>query len=475
MKYDYDILIIGGGSAGITSALTAVGFGKRVAIVEKDKMGGECTWSGCIPSKALVKRARLAHEMNKATDLGFGMCQLPENIGVMENVRDVINGVYAHETPEIMKAKGIDIIEGEAKFEDRNTLNVDGTRVTAEKFIICTGSIPFVPPIEGLDHVEYRTNANLFEMPKLPGTMVVVGGGPIGMEMAQAMQRLGVQVTVILRREIILERDNHELGTLLMKRLHKEGIRFRANAEILRVDPGKITVQHQNKSDEVVEFDEILIATGRRINLSGLGLEKIGVAFSEHGLVVDEHLETTQKGIYGAGDSVGPYRLSHIAENHGITAVVNAVLPVKRKVNYDNVPWVTFTDPEMAHMGMNEEDARTLLGSNLRIYKQDYSELDRAITEREILGRAIVYCDKKGMVYGADVLGNRAGELIHELLMFKFYGISLKKAADMIYAYPTYSEIIRKLGKKAYISELESNPLVKAVGLVLGRRKNTEK
>ena len=475
MKFDYDILIIGGGSAGITSALTAIGFGKRVAIVEKYKMGGECTWSGCIPSKALVKRAKLAKEMHKATDLGFGMCQLPENIGIMDNVRDVINGVYAHETPEIMQAKGIDVIIGEAKFMDRNTVDVNGRPVTADKFIICTGSVPFVPPIPGLENVEYRTNNNLFEMPQLPKTMTVIGGGPIGMEMAQAFQRLGVQVTVILRREVILERDNHELGKLLMKRLHKEGIRFRANTEIQRIDPGKITIKHYDQSEEVVDFDEILIATGRRIDLSNLGLEKIGVAYTERGLVVDEHLETSQKGIYGAGDSVGPYRLSHIAENHGITAVVNICLPVKRKVSYDNVPWVTFTDPEMAHMGMNEAEARELLGSNLRIYKQDYSELDRAITERETLGRAIVYCDRKGMVYGADILGNRAGELIHELLMFKFYGISLKKAADMIYAYPTYSEIVRKLGKQAYISELESNPLVKAASLVMGRRNKKKK
>ncbi|WP_430884667.1 dihydrolipoyl dehydrogenase family protein [Fusibacter sp. JL216-2] len=474
MKFDYDILIIGGGSAGITSAMTAIGFGKRVAIIEKNKLGGDCTWSGCIPSKALVKRAKLANEMYKATDLGFGMCQLPENIGIMDNVRDVIHGVYAHETPEVMKAKGIDVIEGQAKFMDRNTVDVGGKPVTADKFIICTGSIPFVPPIPGLDKVAYRTNENLFEMPELPGSMVVIGGGPIGMEMAQAMQRLGVKVTVILRREIILERDNHELGKLLMKRLHKEGIRFRANTEILRVDPGKITIKHYDESEEVVDFDEILIATGRKTNLNSLGLEKIGVAYTDRGLVVDEHLETTQKGIYGAGDSVGPYRLSHIAENHAIISVVNASLPVKRKVNYDNVPWVTFTDPEMAHMGMSEAEARDLLGSDLRIYKQDYSELDRAITERETLGRAIVYCDKKGMVYGADILGNRAGELIHELLMFKFYGISLNKAADMIYAYPTYSEIIRKLGKKAYISDLERNPLVKVASMFMGRgRKKT--
>lgn len=475
MKYDYDILIIGGGSAGITSALTAIGFGKRVAIVEKDKMGGECTWSGCIPSKALVKRAKLAKEMHKATDLGFGMCQLPENIGIMENVRDVIQGIYAHETPEIMKSKGVDVLIGEAKFMDLNTIDVGGSPVTANKVIICTGSVPFVPPIPGVENVKYRTNTNLFEMHELPGTMVVVGGGPIGMEMAQAMQRLGVQVTVILRREVILERDNHELGKMLMKRLHQEGIRFRANTEIQRIDPGKITIRHFDESEEVIDFDEILIATGRKTNLGSLGLEKIGVAYTERGLVVDEHLETTQKGIYGAGDSVGPYRLSHIAENHGITAVMNACLPVKRKVSYENVPWVTFTDPEMAHMGMSEAEARELLGSNLRIYKQDYSELDRAITEREILGKAVVYCDKKGMVYGADILGNRAGELIHELLMFKFYGISLKKAAEMIYAYPTYSEIVRKLGKQAYLSELESNPLVKMASMFLGRGRKSKK
>jgi pyruvate/2-oxoglutarate dehydrogenase complex dihydrolipoamide dehydrogenase (E3) component len=475
MKYDYDILIIGGGSAGITSALTAIGFGKRVAIVERNRLGGECTWSGCIPSKALVKRARLANEMHKATDLGFGMCQLPENIGIMENVRDVIQGVYSHETPEIMKAKGIDVLTGTAKFLDRNTVDVEGRPVTAEKFIICTGSVPFVPPFPGLENVKYRTNANLFEMPHLPGRMIVVGGGPIGMEMAQAMQRLGVRVTVILRREVILERDNHELGKLLMKRLHKEGIQFRANAEIQRIDPGKLTIQHFDLSDEVIEFDEILIATGRKTKLKELGLEKIGVAYTDKGLVVDEYLETTQKGIFGAGDSVGPYRLSHIAENHGITAVVNACLPMKRKVNYENVPWVTFTDPEMAHMGMDEAAARELLGTDLRIYKQDYSELDRAITERELLGRAVVYCDRKGMVYGADILGNRAGELIHELLMFKFYGISLKKASDMIYAYPTYSEIIRKLGKQVYLNELESNPVVKAASFVMGRRRKAQK
>lgn len=475
MKYDYDLLVIGGGSAGITTALTAVGLGKRVAIAEKYMIGGECTWSGCIPSKALVKRARLASDMNKASEMGFGMCRMPENMGIMENVRDVIQGVYANETPEVMKSKGVDVIEGAARFVGRHDLMVGDQSVTADKVVICTGSIPFVPPIPGLDGTPHRTNTNLFEMPRLPEKMAIIGGGPIGMEMAQAMQRLGVQVTMILRREIILERDNHELGTLLMKRLHKEGIRFRANTEIVRMDPGRITLRHYNGTEEIIEFDEVLIATGRKVNLSELGLERIGVAYSEKGLVVDDYLETTVKGVYGAGDSVGPYRLSHIAEYQGIAAAVNAFLPLKRKISYDGVPWVTFTDPEMAHMGMNEAEARELLGSNLCIYREDYGHLDRAITERETLGRAIVYCDRKGMVYGADILGNRAGELIHELLMFKHYKISLKKAADMIYAYPTYSEIVRKLGKQAYIAELERNPFVQAASMVMGRRRKLRK
>lgn len=453
----WDVIVIGGGGTGITAAFTAKGFGKKTLIVEKDKMGGECTWNGCIPSKTLINIAHNAHVTKKMTG------SLPDLSKTMETIKSVQENVFHHESPKILADRGIDYINGTCSFTGRNTISVNGEEYTAKKFIIAAGTSPMIPPIEGIEIVPYLTNETIFKIRRLPSSLIILGGGPIGVELGQALNRLGVTVTLIERNKRILPRDEQEFSERMYTILKKEGVNIEVNASAVKVskDRKSITLTaERDKKEFNITADYILIAVGRRANLDQLNLDKAGVKTNAKGIIVNKHLKTTNPNIYAAGDITGPYLFSHMAEYQGKTAAMNVILPWKSKTNYNHIAWTTFTEPEMAHAGLTESDFKP---SQIHVYNYDFENLDRTMTHPGETGLLKIVCDKKYRIVAASIIGPRAGELIGEIQIMKTLGIPLTKAVNVIHPYPTYTDIIRQIAKKAYLDKVMDNPIVKFV------------
>ncbi|MBM7557420.1 dihydrolipoyl dehydrogenase family protein [Halanaerobacter jeridensis] len=461
-NYEYDLIVIGGGAAGITSAFTAQGLGKKVAIVEENKLGGECTWSGCVPSKALIKASKVAHESQTADKYGIKTTVEIDDEEVLDYVNSVIQKVYQKENPEVFAEAGITVFKERAEFVDGQTLNVGTEEITADKIMIATGSKPFVPPIPGLDEVDYLTNESFFELSELPASMIVLGGGAIGVELAQALNRLGVEVTIVEMQDNILPREEPELVNILRDKLVAEGVNLLTGYKAEQVAQNdeqliEVTAVDKAENERTVSAEKLLVAVGRKPNTETLNLDEIGVETKRQGIVVDQTLKTSVPNIYACGDIVGPYRFSHVSNYEGVTATLNAVLPlpIKRKVDYSNLLWVTYTDPELAHLGLTEAQAREEYGEQIKIYEYDYAELDRAETDSNGEGKAEFICDKKNKIIGVHILGARAGELIHESQVLKNLNQPLTKLNAMIHAYPTYSELNKQVGKEAQIKGLK--------------------
>jgi pyruvate/2-oxoglutarate dehydrogenase complex dihydrolipoamide dehydrogenase (E3) component len=453
----WDVIIIGGGGTGITAAFTTKGFGKKTLIIEKDKMGGECTWNGCIPSKTLINIAHDAYITKKMTG------KLPVLDKTMDTIKSVQNKVFHHESPEVLEKKGIDYINGSAVFTGKNTISINGEEITAKKFIIATGTSPLIPPIEGLESISYLTNESVFKLDKLPESLIILGGGPIGIELGQALNRLGVSVTIIERNSRILPRDEEEFSTRMSTVLLNEGIKLEVAASAIKVGKNGSNISlSAERNNEIfkVEAEQILIAVGRKANLESLNLNIAGIKTHNKGISVNKHLQTSNPIAYAAGDITGPYLFSHMAEYQGKTAAMNAILPFKSKVNYKHIAWTTFTEPEMAHAGLTEDDFKP---ESIRVYYYDFENLDRAMTHPEEKGLLKIVCDKKFRILGASVIGPRAGELIGEIQIMKTLGIPLTKAVNVIHPYPTYGDIIRQISKKAYLDKVLNNPFVKLI------------
>ncbi|MBK5252661.1 MAG: FAD-dependent oxidoreductase [Peptostreptococcaceae bacterium] len=466
--YDYDCIIIGGGAAGLSAAFTTKGFGRKTALVEKNRIGGECTWMGCIPSKTLIKVAGEFNAVNNMGEFGIKTDELRiDTKSVMKHVRETIELVYASETPEKLNEAGIDVLEGEAKFEDSHHLNIDGETVSFDKAIICTGTRPEIPSVGGLDEAGVLTNETIFELEELPRSIAIIGAGAIAIEMAQALSRLGIRVTIIQRSGRILKKEEPELSEILMRRLETEGVRFVLNAEITSVSEKlghKVLSIRIPEGEETFETEAILVATGRFVDLKKLNPEKAGVVYDGKGIKVNEQMQTSVSGIYAAGDVTGPWRFSHMAYYQGITAGRNASIPIKKKMDYSTVGWCLFTDPELAHLGLTEEEAQAKCGKKgCRVFVEKYDNLDRAITDHTKQGLVKVITDKRGKILGAHILGSRAGEIMHELSVLKGLDQPFYKLNDIIHVYPTYSDILRKLAQKAYIEKLSEQPIIKGM------------
>lgn len=460
---NYDLVVIGGGAAGITSAFTAQGLGKEVAIIEENKLGGECTWSGCVPSKALIKASKVAYQSQQADKYGIKTTVEIDDEAVLEYVNSVIQKVYQKENPEVFAEAEIDVFEKRAEFVDGQTLKVGAEEITADKVMIATGSKPLVPPIPGLDEVDYLTNESFFELSELPASMIVLGGGAIGVELAQALNRLGVEVTIVEMQNNILPREETELVNILRDKLAAEGVNLLTGYKAEQVANNgqtiEVTAVDKAENKTTVSAKKLLVAVGRKPNTDTLNLEDIGVRTNRQGIAVDQTLKTSVANIYACGDIVGPYRFSHVSNYEGVTATLNAVLPlpIKRKVDYSNLLWVTFTDPELAHLGLTEAQAREEYGEQIKIYEYDYAELDRAETDSNGDSQAKFICDSKNKIIGAHILGARAGELIHESQVLKNLNQPISKLNGMIHAYPTYSELNKQVGKEAQIQGLKEN------------------
>lgn len=457
-RKSYDVAVIGAGSGGLSAAFTALGFGKKVVVIDKNKPGGECTWSGCVPSKALINAAKEAKVLKK-----YGK-ELPDTKEAMKRVHQVIQNVYKEESPDVLEKDGIDFIQGPAIIQPDKTIGVGNQIIEASKIIISTGSHPFVPPIDGVDTVDYLTNESFFRLESLPKSMIVLGGGAIGTELSQALNRLGVKVSLVELQERIVPLEEEKFGKALQQHLEKEGVNIYTGHKAFKIEESESGVKVHVEADgnkKVIEGERLLVALGRRPNIQGIGLEEAGINFTPRGIEVNDHLETSVKGIYAIGDVTGGYQFSHMANAEAIQAVQNAVLPFNRKISYDHVAWCTFTEPEIARAGMTEKEAREKYGDSIRVYERSYTQLDRAKTNFEDIGEVKVIVNRKGKVLGTSVLGERAGELISEVQVVKTLGINMGKLAGVIHPYPTYSEILAKIGKQVAVDNLLNMPIIK--------------
>ena len=454
----YDLIVVGAGSGGITAAEFAKKLGATVALVEKERIGGDCTWTGCVPSKALLKAAKVAHEARTAAQ--YGICTGGAPTADMGQVRHYIRGaivdVHQHETPEHLAEEGIEVVFGAAHFVDPYTIQVDDRTLKAKKFIISTGAHPFAPPIPGLDQVSYATYLQIFDNDQLPDRFSIIGAGPIGSEIAQAYQRLGAQVTLI---DIgLLPREEPEVGAVMGRVFAQEGIQFiEGLVTSVRQEGAEIVL---NIDAQEIRGDMLLVAVGRAPNVNGLNLERAGVAHSTKGIPVDKYMRTNVKHIFAVGDCVtGNYQFTHVAGWQGVKAAQNALLPLYNDPGYsDIVPWATFTDPEVAHVGLTEAAAQEKYGDGAVASVWPIARIDRAVADNDREGFIKVIHKKNGKVLGATIVAARAGELITEFALAMKRNLKLLDLASFIHTYPSYSIANQQLaGDVALKSILDSS------------------
>ena len=474
--FDYDVVVIGAGSGGLVACKVANGLGKKTALIEQRKIGGDCTWFGCVPSKTLIKSANIAHQMTRLREFGLEP-RSPVELDatkVMAHVRAVVQADAEGHPPEVFEAEGINVLFGAPRFLDNHTIELGEEEISAKKFIVSTGSHPFIPAIKGLDEIPYLTNETIFDLAILPKSLIVLGAGPIGIELSAALNRLGVEVTVIQRSADILKKDDKELVERLVQILRAEGITILTETqtkEFARQGDNVIATIEDKSGTRQLEAESVLVSVGRRPNLDGFALEKAGIEYASNGIKVDRHLKTTAKNIYACGDVVPPYLFTHVAEYEAIVAATNACfgLPI-RTANYDNVLWTTYTDPELAHAGLTEEQARIRYGDAIRIYHWEHKDVDRAKTDLAIHGLSKFICNRKGKLLGIHILGHGAGELMHEAQLAKSLGLPFSKIASVIHAYPSYSDAVRQPAKKCYIDVLQDNFFIKLLKKIVPRR-----
>ncbi|MDQ2737035.1 MAG: FAD-dependent oxidoreductase, partial [Pseudomonadota bacterium] len=420
-RYDYDIAIVGAGASGLIAADFAVKLGVRVLLIEKDRIGGDCTWTGCVPSKSLIKVASVAHAMRTAAIFGIvPSAPVVAMQQVREYLRKTIHQIYAPTTPEALRAKGMNVLLGAAQFIDPHTLMVNETRVTARRVLLNTGAVPRLPDVDGLANVRFVTYREIFENDTLPRTLLVIGGGPVGCEIAQCYRRLGAEVTLIAER--LLPHEEPEASAALETVFEKEGIvRVRARATGAREADGRTTVATQTGEHS---GDLLLVATGRRPQVDGLALDNAGIRFSEDGIVVDKYLRTTASHIFAAGDVTGGPQYSHLAGWQGFHAARNALLPGNSRGWSDATPAVTFTAPEIARAGLTEKAARER-GEDVSAETLDLSKVDRAVSENDCIGFVKLIVRRNGHIAGATFVGERAGEAITELVLAMQRGLKV--------------------------------------------------
>jgi pyruvate/2-oxoglutarate dehydrogenase complex dihydrolipoamide dehydrogenase (E3) component len=458
--HDFDLVVIGAGSGGLTAAGFAAQLGARVALVEKNRIGGDCTWTGCIPSKALLKAAKVAHQVRTASR--FGIVSNPPVTDMAEvraYVRRAIDSVYQFETPEELSKNGVELMEGAARFADASTITVGQQRIRAKSFLITTGARPVVPAIAGLLDVPFVTYEQVFDTDQLPRTLIVVGGGPIGMELAQAYQRFGAQVIVVADR--LLPKDEPDVRAVMRQVFEREGVQFVwGRAKAVRREGAEVVVLTDSQK---VSGDLLLIASGRSPVVSGLDLEMAGVKYSEKGIPVDDQLRTNVKHIYAAGDVVGGYQFTHLAGWQAFQAVRNALLPGSGSGVTELVPWVTYTDPEVAHIGMTEEQARARFGSQVMIRRWEMSHTDRSICEGDSDGFVKLIASENGRLLGATVVHARAGETIAEFVLAIKHHMKVSDLAGAMHPYPTYSTAVQQLASQMTVEGLLSGTSGKVI------------
>lgn len=445
----YDLVVVGGGTAGIIAARTAGRLGARVVLVERDRTGGDCLWTGCVPSKALIAAAHTAHRMRTSGRFGITPTRPHVDFGaVMTHVRQAIARIEPNDSPQALARAGAEVIHGDAVFTGPSEVRIDnrtgGRTLRFRRALIATGSSPTLPPVPGLAEVEPLTSDTVWDLTELPARLVVLGGGPIGCELGQAFARLGSEVTIIEATGSLVPAEETPAGSRLAAALAAEGIDVRTGSTMTKAGgiPSALELEISGSAGTaVVRADRVLVATGRRPRTAGIGLDAGGVRTDDRGQVVaDAKLRTSNRRIYAAGDVTGALPFTHVAGMHGSIAATNAVLAPTRRIDHEHIPWVTFTDPEIAHVGLTETQARQRHGDAVRVRMVRHDHLDRAIVEDDTDGFTHVVLDQKGRVLGATIVAPRAGEVIAELAALIARRARLRDVAPVVHAYPTWAD-----------------------------------
>ena len=451
-----DVCVIGAGSGGLSVAVGAAQLGARTILFEKGEMGGDCLNYGCVPSKALLAAAHAAHTIKDAGQFGIHADSPQVDFpAVMAHVREVIAQIAPHDSADRLEGLGVRVIRGLAAFTGHDEVSGAGVRVRARRFVIAAGSSAVIPPVQGIEDVPVLTNETLFSLNQRPEHLVIVGGGPIGVEMAQAFRRLGSAVT-LLQRGRLLPHDEPELVGVVRERLVAEGITLHEGAEFTGVarDGTGIVVRHG--VDGEARGTHLLVAAGRQPRLAGLALERAGIAFTPGGITVDARLRTTNKRVYALGDIIGQPRFTHTAGHQAGILIRNALFRLPAKVDYRALPWVTYCDPELAQVGLTEQQARKRFGAAVRALRVDLGENDRARTERRSDGGIKVVIDPRGTILGAGIVGAHAGELIGLWGLAITRKLRLSALTGVIFPYPTLGELSKAAASAFYAPKLFS-------------------
>ena len=473
-----DVIVIGGGSGGLSFSAAAAQMGAKVILVERAKMGGDCLNYGCVPSKALLAASHAAY-VDHAKAFGVTLKSQVNFPHVQKHVKSVIESIAPNDSVERFEGLGVHVIQGEASFISANKIKVGKKSFEAKYFVIATGSSPFVPPIEGLNTCKYFTNENIFENAQAPKKLAIIGGGPIGIEMAQAHAQLGIKVVVIDLFEI-LPRETENIRTIIREKLIKLGVEIQENTKSIAIkklststtttQDIQITLRNAQNKRKTIKASHILVATGRKPNLKSLNLEAAGVVYHRTGIQTNARLQSSRKHIYAIGDCAGSYQFTHIANYHASVAIRNILLKIPAKVDYSAVPWVTYTDPEIAHVGMTAQEIASRY-KNYKVLDFPFSEIDRAQAERKCEGLIQVYLSKKNKILGVDIVGAHAGELIQPWCLAIQENLPIRAMASYIAPYPTFGEINKRVAGSLYAKMLFSPFMKRIVRFLLSLRR----
>lgn len=464
-----DICVIGAGSGGLSVAAAAAAFGVPVVLIEKGAMGGDCLNFGCVPSKALIAAAKRAHSARNANSLGIAADVKVDFAKVHDHVHGVIAAIAPNDSAERFTGLGVRVIKGAARFKDADSVVVNDIEIKARRFVIATGSSPSAPPIPGLDKMRYLTNETVFDLKECPDHLLIVGAGPIGLELAQAFRRLGAQVTV-LEAAIPFAKEDPECTAIVLDQLAREKIAIRANVKIVRFEKGKGHIRAVLATDgkeEAIEGSHLLVAAGRRANVDDLGLDEAGIKYERRGVIVDKGLRTANRRVYAIGDAVGGLQFTHAANYHAGLVVRNAVFRLPVSANDDLIPRVTFTDPELAHAGLTEAQARER-HTKISVLRWPFRENDRAQAERDTHGHIKVVTTPRGKILGATIVGTEAGEIITTWALAIAQGMNIRSMAGFVVPYPVRAEV----GKRAaigFFARSLTSPLLRSIIALLRR------
>jgi pyruvate/2-oxoglutarate dehydrogenase complex dihydrolipoamide dehydrogenase (E3) component len=456
MGESFDVVVIGGGTGGLVTASGCARLGRKVAMIEREALGGDCLWTGCVPTKALVASARLAHQMRHAH--AYGLEPVVPRVSpkaVMESMREQRRLISRHDDPEKFRKLGIDVIEGKARFTAPLEVEVNGRTLRAKDVVIATGARTAVPPVEGLEETGFLDHVSFLEQDAFPESVLILGGGYIGIEFAQIFARFGSRVTVVEMLDEIVNKEDADVISRVRDILSAEGIDLFTGWAVKKVrrEEGKRVAMIQNERGDVQDIvvDEVFVASGRRGNTEELGLDVAGVEVKRGGwVVVDKFLQTTASRVWACGDVHGGMQFTHVAAYEAVKLVRNMLFPGKSAVDYTDIPWALYTDPEVGHIGMTEAQAREQHGDDVRVYKVDMHDVDRAVVDRTPLGLIKLVCDRKGRILGAHILGSNASTVIEEIVLARRKGLKVTDLAQRISSYPSLSDGVQKAASLYY-------------------------